>query len=133
MLPDSTHPSPELTRDLALTYRLLSPAVHRSILGVVLASFVSVAGIALAWSGMRLAWGECLATATGWVLALYPEAVLTGGAPLREPFLLFFAALFFLSLAMLKERQRRAAWGGLAIGARRCSCFRRQRQAVSWR
>jgi len=106
-----------LTLALSLTYRLLSPAVHRSLLGVVLASFVSAIGIGLAWSGMRLAWGERLATAAGWALALYPEAVLTGGAPLREPFLLFFAALFFLSLAMLKERQRRAAWGGLAIGA----------------
>ncbi|MCX7608927.1 MAG: hypothetical protein N2049_06895, partial [Anaerolineales bacterium] len=100
-----------------LAYRLLSPDAHRPLLTILLASFVSALGIGLAWRGMRYAWGERAAGAAAWVLALYPEAILTGGAPLREPFLLFFAALFFFSLMRLRERRSWSEWSGLALGA----------------
>lgn len=105
-----------LTLTLSLAYRLLSPEAHRRLLTVLLAALVSVLGIGLAWRGMRLAWGEGVANAAGWFLALYPEAILTGSAPLREPFVFFFAALFFFSLMRLRERGS-VAWIGLASSA----------------
>ncbi len=106
-----------LTLTLSLAYRLFSPEAHRPLLVVLLAALVSALGIGLAWRGMRSAWGERVAGAAAWVLALYPEAVLSGGAPLREPFLLFFAALFFFSLMRLRERRGWTEWAGLVGGA----------------
>lgn len=106
-----------LTLTLSLAYRLLSPEAHRPLLTVLLTAFVSALGVGLAWRGMRSAWGEGVANVAAWVLALYPEAVLTGSAPLREPFLFLFAALFFFSLMRLRERDGWMGWAGLVSGA----------------
>ena len=45
------------------------------------------------WRAARLAFGDQVALAAGWILALYPESLLLGSAAMREPYLITFSAL----------------------------------------
>lgn len=103
-----------LTLSLSLVYRLLSPDAHRPGLTILLAALVNAIGVGFAWRGLRRVFGEKMAVAAGWVLALYPEAVLTGCSQIREPFLLLFTAMFFWAVNRLRIERRPADWGWLA-------------------
>lgn len=103
-----------LTLTLSLTYRLLSPDAHRPWLTILLTALVNAIGIGFAWRGLQHTFGEKLAGAAGWTLALYPEAVLTGLSQIREPFLLLFIAMLFWGTTRLKARLRLQGWGWLA-------------------
>jgi hypothetical protein len=72
----------------AWIYRYLSPASWRPELISIVTATVAVLGIALAWVVLRRRFGEPTATTAAWILALYPEFVLLGGAPMREPYLI---------------------------------------------
>lgn len=105
-----------LTLALSLTYRLLSPDLHRPWLTILLVAVVSALGVGFAWRGIRDAYGEKTAWAAAWILALYPESILTGCSQIREPFLLLFSAMFFWALTRLQGGHRAAGWAWLAGG-----------------
>jgi hypothetical protein len=100
----------------SLAYRVLSPDAHRPWLVILLAALVFGIGVALAYRAARNAWGEQVGRAAGWILALFPEAVLLGAAQMREPFLMAFLAMGFWGALEWSERRAVAlAWilGGL--------------------
>jgi hypothetical protein len=99
----------------ALTYRVLSPDMHRPLLVIVLAALTAAAGVALAWKAARLTWGEATAAPVALLLAIYPESVLQGSAQMREPFLITFVTMAFLGAAGWQSA-RRSAWVWLAAG-----------------
>ncbi len=79
----------------SLAYRLLSPDAHRPILLILLSAIVAALGMPFFWRAARLAFGEQIALLAGWILVLYPESLLLGGAAMREPYLITFSALSF--------------------------------------
>jgi len=101
----------------ALTYRLFSPDSHRPLMMVLLAALVAALGIPFLFQAARLLWHERLASAAAWLSVLYPESVLTGGAQMREPFLLTFIAIALWGFASwLHDASRRAwIWIGVAL------------------
>jgi hypothetical protein len=100
----------------ALTYRYLSPDAHRPLLIVLLAALTASLGVPFLFRSARLLGGDQLAAAAGWFFVLYPESVLTGGAQMREPFLLTFSAMALWGFAAWLENRERRAWAWLASG-----------------
>jgi hypothetical protein len=105
-----------LTFTLSLTYRLLSPDIHRPWLTILLSALMGSLGVALAWKGARQAWGEGAALVLGWILALYPESLFSGCSQIREPFLLLFIAMLLWAAATWQGNRKRMAWVWLAGG-----------------
>jgi hypothetical protein len=101
----------------ALTYQVFSPDTHRPLMVVLLASVVAALGIPFLLQAARLLWNERIASAAAWLSVLYPESVLTGGAQMREPFLLTFIAMALWGFACwVQERDQRGwAWIGAGI------------------
>jgi len=101
----------------ALTYRTLSPDAHRPLLVLSLAALVAALGLPFFFKAARLLWDARVATLAGWLYALYPESVLTGGAQMREPFLLTLIAIVLYGFGQWQARRGSgaAAWmaGGL--------------------
>jgi len=77
----------------SLAYRYLSPDAHRPILLIILSTIVAALGMPFFWRAARLAFGEQIALVAGWMLVLYPESLLLGGAAMREPYLITFGAM----------------------------------------
>jgi hypothetical protein len=77
----------------SLAYRYLSPDAQRPVLLIVLSAVMAALGLPFAWRGARLAFGEPVALFAGWMVALYPEGILLGGAAMREPYLITFSAI----------------------------------------
>ena len=77
----------------SLAYRTLSPDAHRVILPILLSAIVAALGIPFFWRAAQLAFGNKVALAAGWILVLYPESLLLGGAAMREPYIITFSAL----------------------------------------
>jgi hypothetical protein len=105
-----------LTFTLSLTYRLLSPDAHRPWLTILLAALMGALGVGMTWKGARKAWGEGVALALGWIMALYPESLFSGSSQIREPFLLLFIAMLLWAVVSLQGNHRRSAWAWLAAG-----------------
>ncbi|MBE7433614.1 MAG: hypothetical protein HS100_06840 [Anaerolineales bacterium] len=76
----------------AFIYRYLSPDAHRVLMLVLMSALMGALGVPFLWKAVNLQWGEKVATASGWIFALYPESILLGGVPMREPYLLAFSA-----------------------------------------
>jgi hypothetical protein len=96
----------------ALTYRLLSPDAHRPLLILTLAALFSALGVPFFFRSAGLLWGATLSRIASWLYCLYPESVLTGGAQMREPFLLTFIAISLWGMAAFLDERRwpSAAW-----------------------
>jgi len=77
----------------ALIYRYLSPDAHRPLMLMVLSVIVAALGIPFLWRAVNQVFGEKIAWASAWIFALYPESILLGAYPMREPYLLTFSAL----------------------------------------
>jgi hypothetical protein len=105
-----------LTFTLSLVYRLFSPDVHRPWLTILLSALMGTLGVALAWKGARQAWGERVALILGWIMALYPESLLSGCSQIREPFLLLFIAMLLWATATWNGNHQRTSWIWLAGG-----------------
>jgi hypothetical protein len=105
-----------LTFTLSLVYRLFSPDVHRPWLTILLSALIGTLGVMLAWKGARQAWGEGVALTLGWIMALYPESLLSGSSQIREPFLLLFIAMLLWAAATWQENRPRKTWIWLAGG-----------------
>ena len=94
-----------------LAYRLGSPEAHRPWLIILLSALVSGIGVALAYKASRQAWGERVALPVGWIMAVFPEAVLLGSSQMREPFLMTFAAMCLWGLVhWAQDRRSSTAW-----------------------
>ncbi|GAB4504746.1 MAG: hypothetical protein Fur0043_17400 [Anaerolineales bacterium] len=100
----------------ALAYRVFSPDAQRPILLILLSVIVSALGMPFFWRAARLAFGERLALAAGWILALYPESLLLGGAAMREPYLITFGALTLWGFVDWQSNHARAAFSWLGLG-----------------
>jgi hypothetical protein len=70
----------------ALTYRTLSPEVHRPLLVVVLAGAAAALSVLFTWRFAEILGGRRAGTLAGWTVALYPEMALLGASQMREPF-----------------------------------------------
>lgn len=105
-----------LTFTLSLTYRTLSPDSHRPWLTLLLAALIGTLGVAMAWKGARIAWGENVAAVLGWIMAVYPESLLSGSSQIREPFLLLFIAMLLWAVVTWQGKGKRIPWVWLAGG-----------------
>jgi hypothetical protein len=103
-----------LTLTLSLVYRWLSPDAHRTWLTILLSAIIGALGVGLAWKGARQMWGDKLALIVGWIMALYPESLLSGCSQIREPFLLLFIAMLFWAAATWQAARQRSTWVWLA-------------------
>ncbi len=100
----------------ALTYRVLSPDTHRPLLILALATLTAALGVPFMVRATKSMWDERLAACCGWLFVLYPESILTGGAQMREPFLLTFIAVAFWGFAFWYKTGERSRWWWLALG-----------------
>ena len=100
----------------AFTYRYLSPDAHRPLLIILLAALTAALGIPFLYKAARLLWDDKLASVTCWLFVLYPESILTGGAQMREPFLLTFIAMSLWGFADWLRNGKRNGWLWMAIG-----------------
>jgi hypothetical protein len=101
----------------ALSYRVFSPDAHRPLLILALAALAAALGVPFFFAAARLLWDGPLAALSSWLYVLYPESVLTGGAQMREPFLLALIAGSFWGFAnWLQSGQRRnLIWIGVGV------------------
>ncbi len=98
-------------------YRFLSADAHRPLLIALIAAFASVLSIPFLWMTAKELGGEKTANLAAWIVALYPEALLTGSSQMREPFLMAAIALtFWAFLTWKKNKKNRSARWGLGIG-----------------
>ena len=103
-----------LTLLVSALYRLLSPDLHRPWLIMLVTAWAGAAACGYAWRAGRRVWGEKAGWIVGWILALYPEAILAGASPIREPFVILILAAQFSALTRWLEDQRKAALIGVA-------------------
>ena len=109
----------------SLAYRVLSPDAHRVILLILLSAIFAVLSLPFFWRAARQAFGDHVALTASWILVLYPESLLLGGAAMREPYLITFGAIslwgfvdwqFDPEQSNWQERSRRALlWLGLGL------------------
>jgi hypothetical protein len=100
----------------ALTYRGLSPDTHRPLLILALAALAAALGVPFFYRAAARLWGAGIGTTATWLYCLYPESVLTGGAQMREPFLLTLMAVALWGFAQRLETKSRASWIWLGLG-----------------
>jgi hypothetical protein len=74
-----------------------------------LAALASAFGVPFFFRAAQRLWDSRLAVLASWLFCLYPESVLTGGAQMREPFLLTFIAVSLWGMAELLDRRPRSA------------------------
>jgi hypothetical protein len=100
----------------SLAYRFLSPDAHRPLLLILLSAIVAALGMPFFWRGARQAFGEQIALAAGWMLVLYPESLLLGGAAMREPYLITLGAISLWGFVDWQFNRSRRAYGWLGLG-----------------
>lgn len=76
----------------AFIYRYLSPDVHRVLILVLISALMGTLAIPFLYKSANLLWDEKIASASTFILALYPENILLAGSAMREPYLLAFSA-----------------------------------------
>lgn len=76
----------------AFIYRYLSPDVHRVLILVLISALMGTLAIPFLYKSVNLLWDEKIASASTFILALYPENILLAGSAMREPYLLAFSA-----------------------------------------
>lgn len=92
----------------ALTYRSLSPDIHRPLLIVVLSAVISSLAVLFTWGFAAMTFGPGVAAFGAWVVTLCPDAILLGASQMREPFIGTALAIVlygygFLRLGHLKQ------------------------------
>ncbi|HEX2697857.1 MAG TPA: hypothetical protein VHM28_09125 [Anaerolineales bacterium] len=100
----------------ALAYKIFSLDVHRPLLILLLAALTAAIGVPSFYRATRLLWDEKLAAVSTWLFVAYPESVLTGGAQMREPFLLTFIAMSYWGFAIWLKEGNRNGWTWIGIG-----------------
>jgi hypothetical protein len=107
----------------AFMYRYLSPDVHRPLLLILLSAFVAAVGIPFLWRAASQVFGERVAYASAWIVALYPEGVLLGSSAMREPYLVTFSAMAFWGFV---------AWRGAGLDTRLQDAATRPALQAGW-
>jgi len=87
-------------------YRLLSPDAHRPALILILTGLFGGLAALFTVLAVRKRWGQGTASIAGWIMALYPEAVLLGASQMREPFLIALFSSAFWGVLLWQERRR---------------------------
>jgi hypothetical protein len=100
----------------ALTYKILSPDAHRQLLILALAALTASLGVPFFFRFAAKMMDAQLAAMATWLYCLYPESVLTGGAQMREPFLLTFIAVALWGFVEWLDGRHRSSWMWIAIG-----------------
>ncbi len=100
----------------AIAYRVFSADSHRPLLILALAAIAAALGVPFFFRATQLLWNARLASLSTWLFVLYPEFVLTGGAQMREPFLLTLLALTLFGFARWNENRRHSALVWMAVG-----------------
>lgn len=100
----------------ALTYRVLSPGVHRPLLIVLLGSVVSSLAVLFTWAFAAMTFGRKAGAVAAWVMAFYPEAVLLAATQMREPYLGTGLALALYGYARVRIGSLRPGIAAIAAG-----------------
>ncbi len=100
----------------ALTYKVFSPDTHRALIVLLLAALTAALGVPFFFQSARLLWNERLASVASWLFVLYPESILTGGAQMREPFLLTFIAMALWGFARWVSAHEQKGWWWIGAG-----------------
>ena len=100
----------------AFLYRYLSPDAHRTLLLVLMSALMGALGVPFLWKAVNLQWGEMVASAATWIFALYPESILLGGVPMREPYLLAFSAFCLWGFVSWNHSRGKRSLTWLALG-----------------
>lgn len=100
----------------AFLYRYLSPDAHRVLLLVLMSALMGALGVPFLWKAVDLQWGEKVALAAAWIFALYPESILLGGVPMREPYLLAFSAFCLWGFVSWDHERDKRSLTWLALG-----------------
>ncbi len=100
----------------ALTYKVFSPDTHRPLIVLLLAALTAALGVPFLLQAARLLWSDRLAFAASWLFVLYPESILTGGAQMREPFLLTFIAMALWGFARWVCVHEQKGWWWIGAG-----------------
>jgi hypothetical protein len=95
----------------AAIYRYLSAGVHRPLLVTLPAAAFGALAALFTWAFATSAIDRRAGIVAGWVVTLYPEAVLLGASQMREPFILCGLALALLGYG----RMRAGGRGGLRM------------------
>jgi len=101
----------------ALTYRVLSPEVHRPLLVILLAATAGGLAVLFTWRFAEAVGGRRAGALAGWLSALYPEMVLLGASQMREPFIVAGLALALFGYARGRAGSLRDAVAGVGCGA----------------
>jgi len=97
----------------AAIYRGLSPDAHRQWLILIVTALVSALGVPFLSKGLANHFDEKTVNLAVWIYALYPEALLLGGAQMRDPLLMGLSAM----LLWVVSDWRRLGWKALPVGA----------------
>jgi hypothetical protein len=100
----------------SLAYRIFSPDAHRPLLIAALAALCAALGVPFLFKATNVLWDERIAFFSLWIYVLYPESVLTGGAQMREPFLLTFMAISFWGFAQWLQLHNQNWWYWIGAG-----------------
>lgn len=79
----------------ALVYRGFSSDHHRPYLVMLLTALAGSVAVAFVWAGSGKRWGRRIAMGAALLVAVFPDAVLFGGAQMREPYLVLMTAMAF--------------------------------------
>jgi len=101
---------------ISLAYRTLSPDAHRVMLLILLSAIVATLGVPFFWRASQQAFGGDVALTAGWILVLYPESLLLGGAAMREPYLITFGAVALWGFVDWQFNHSRHAFLWLGLG-----------------
>jgi hypothetical protein len=84
---------------------------------ILLSAIVATIGMPFFWRAAQQAFGEKVALTAGWILVLYPESLLLGGAAMREPYLITFGAISLWGFVewQFNHSRRGFMWLGLGL------------------
>jgi hypothetical protein len=92
----------------AFIYRFLSPDIHRPFLILILTAFAAAVGIPFLWKAIQPRWGKIPALIACWLLALYPDVILSGASQMREAFLISLICIGFWAVNQWNTSRRRS-------------------------
>jgi hypothetical protein len=93
----------------AFIYRFLSPDIHRPFLILILTAFAATLGIPFLWKAIQPRWGRTPALIACWLLALYPDVILSGASQMREAFLISLICVGFWAVNQWTSNKRGSA------------------------
>lgn len=101
---------------ISSVYRFFSPDAHRVILPILLSGIVGAMGVPFFWRAAKTAFSKEVTLVACWILVLYPESLLLGGAAMREPYLITCGAMVLWGFVGWKYQNMPRAFLWLGIG-----------------